>query len=244
MPAAVFTSGVGCSASASHAAGVQAQSTAAAAPLDARLIDAREKQRQAERLSQMCGGTVLTKYQRGEGGLGARLFAPRQAQEKRRKERVLRLSEDLRELRWAKTGGSASKLKLVEVTGLVHGHETDLFREMLIVPDAPELCFSLVSAKREYCFAARTTSQAETWVVGLSALLGLPMARRGAFLWNELRLRTQADSESTGIGALLPRLARELDERRRSNVGESVVREVDALTRSAPSERSESRDHD
>lgn len=202
----------------SHSTSVQVQQSSAAA-LDVRLVDAREEQRQAERLSLMHGGAVLYKYQRGEGGLSARLFAPRQ--EKRREERLLKLSEDSRELRWAKpsSGGAPSRLKLSEVLSLVHGHNTELFRQMLIVPDAAELCFSLITAKRTYSFAARTSSQAETWIVGLSVLCQLPMRRRGAFLWNELRLRTRAEAEGNGLAALLPRIARELDESRQSRAG-------------------------
>ncbi|KAG8470554.1 hypothetical protein KFE25_008975 [Diacronema lutheri] len=205
-----------------HSASVQAQPRAAAS-LDVRLIDAREKRRQAERVALMRAGSVVFKYQRGEGGLSARLFAPRG--EKRREERLLRLSADGGELLWAKprSGGGASKLRLTHIVGVEHGHDTELFMQMLIVPDAAELCFSLVTAKRTYSFAALTVTQAEAWVVGLSVLRQLPMRRRGNFLWNELRLRTRAEAEGTGLGALLPRIARELDESRQERTAASAA---------------------
>jgi hypothetical protein len=186
------------------------QSDRALQPLDVEAIDARELQRHGERIRQMQGGLVLYKYQRGEGGF--KLFA---RQEKRREERVLRLSADASALSWAKSsGGGRHTLPLAEVTGVTHGHDSQLFRQMLIVPDAAELCLSIETARRVYSFAARTPAQAEVLVVGLSKLRGLPMARRGAFLWNELRLRSRAEAQGTGLAALLPRIARDLEHSR------------------------------
>lgn len=210
----------GAQASDSHAASVQVH-LPSASQLDVQLVDAREAQRQKERFALMHGGALLFKYQRGEGAFS---FASRK--EKRREERLLKLSADSRELRWARAGagGGQSKLQLAEVCSLVHGHDTELFRQMLIVPDAAELCFSLVTPRRTFSFAARTPSQAETWVVGLSALCGLPMRRRGAFLWSELRLRTRAEAEGSGLAALLPHIARELDESREVNADRRQLR--------------------
>jgi hypothetical protein len=128
---------------------------------------------------------------------------------------VLRLSADGSELSWAKSsGGGRHALRLAEVTGVTHGHDSHLFRQMLIVLDPAELCFSIETARRVYSFAARTPAQAEVLVVGLSKLRGLPMARRGAFLWNELRLRSRAEAQGTGLAALLPRIARDLEQSR------------------------------
>lgn len=226
-------------------AGVQVGSPAArrepallAAP--ATTIDAREQHLQRERVAQMVGGAVLLKYQRGEGMLRAAGRLSLRPGEKRREQRLVTLSADLSELRWAKpsasaaggSGAGASKLRLADVRAVRYGHTADLFAAMAVVPDAAELCFGVETAKRTYCFAVRTASQAETWVVGLSALCGLePLGRRGRFLWSQLQLRARHEAQHAhSFAALLPRIANELDEERHS-----------ALTRGGESTRASTR---
>mmetsp|Transcript_1332 Transcript_1332/g.4207 ORF Transcript_1332/g.4207 Transcript_1332/m.4207 type:complete len:448 (-) Transcript_1332:219-1562(-) len=199
-------------------AGVQVQAVGRSA-VDEQGLDTREVRRQQERLEELKGGMVLLKYQQREPGGLRGVFSSRgsraNAGERRREERLVKLTPDGLELRWTKPGpgsGGGHNVRVAEITAVVHGHDADLFQAMAVVPDAADVCFAVVTGKRTYCFAARTPGQAEAWVVGLSALRGLPLARRGHFLWSQLHLRSRDAARGHGLGALLPRIARELEE--------------------------------